>query len=68
VLAGGVAANRGLRKQLTAQSVVPVYLPRLDYCTDNAAMVAAAAHFCGRPSDLSVNVYARQQSESTTTF
>jgi N6-L-threonylcarbamoyladenine synthase len=60
VLAGGVAANRQLRANLTDQSVVPVYLPSLDYCTDNAAMVAAAAHFCGRKAELDANAYSRQ--------
>lgn len=48
VLGGGVAANPALRsaltEALTAQGV-HVSVPPLDLCTDNAAMVAAAAHF-----------------------
>lgn len=60
VLAGGVAANHTLREKLKAQSPVPVYFPPLNLCTDNAAMVAAAAHFVGSASDLSATVYSRQ--------
>lgn len=44
LLAGGVAANTRLRDELTRRSPVPVRYPPLDLCTDNAAMVAAAAH------------------------
>lgn len=60
VLAGGVAANRELRAKFQAQSPVPVYFPKLSLCTDNAAMVAAAAHFCGEKAPLDVGVYSRQ--------
>jgi N6-L-threonylcarbamoyladenine synthase len=45
VVAGGVGANRSLRTRLTAlaQSVgVRVFFPRLEFCTDNAAMIAVA--------------------------
>ncbi len=44
LLAGGVAANLRLREELTRRAPVPVRYPPLDLCTDNAAMVAAAAH------------------------
>lgn len=46
ILAGGVAANRGLRAQLAARCEelgVPLLVPPLAYCTDNAAMIGAAA-------------------------
>jgi N6-L-threonylcarbamoyladenine synthase len=46
LLAGGVAANLGLRSALTercARMQVPLLLPPLNLCTDNAAMIAAAA-------------------------
>jgi N6-L-threonylcarbamoyladenine synthase len=43
VLAGGVAANQRLRAALLAQAPVPVWVPPLALCTDNAAMIAAAA-------------------------
>ncbi len=60
VVAGGVAANSQLRADFQAQSPVPVYFPRTELCTDNAAMVAAAAHFCGERQDLSLSVYSRR--------
>jgi N6-L-threonylcarbamoyladenine synthase len=46
LLAGGVAANRGLREHLTASCAkigVPLLIPPLNLCTDNAAMIGAAA-------------------------
>ena len=61
VLAGGVAANKTLRRVFQEQSLVPVYSPPLNLCTDNAAMVAAAAFFCGKPSNLEAGVYSRQK-------
>lgn len=45
IVAGGVAANRGLRKELDdrfAGTDIPLLIPPLDLCTDNAAMIAAA--------------------------
>ncbi len=60
VLAGGVAANHELRVRLAAQSPVNVRFPDLVYCTDNAAMVASAAHFCGNRVNLKVACYSRQ--------
>ncbi len=45
LLAGGVSANRPLRKQMAAQSLIPVRYPPLALCTDNAAMIAAAAYY-----------------------
>jgi N6-L-threonylcarbamoyladenine synthase len=59
VLAGGVAANKTLRSRFDELSPVSVYYPALEFCTDNAAMVAAAAHFCGQKADLSCGVYSR---------
>lgn len=46
LLAGGVAANRGLREALAnrcKEENVPLVVPPLSLCTDNAAMIAAAA-------------------------
>ncbi|WP_026369520.1 tRNA (adenosine(37)-N6)-threonylcarbamoyltransferase complex transferase subunit TsaD [Kallotenue papyrolyticum] len=45
LLAGGVAANRRLRQVLSERSPVPVRYPPLWLCTDNAAMVGAAAYY-----------------------
>jgi len=46
VLSGGVAANSALQSAFTAwgeRSGTPTIVPHLRYCTDNAAMIAAAA-------------------------
>ncbi|MDY0011222.1 MAG: tRNA (adenosine(37)-N6)-threonylcarbamoyltransferase complex transferase subunit TsaD [Candidatus Izemoplasmatales bacterium] len=46
IVAGGVAANSGLRKKMKERiQDVPVYFPKMAYCTDNAAMIAAAGYF-----------------------
>ncbi|MCR6109440.1 tRNA (adenosine(37)-N6)-threonylcarbamoyltransferase complex transferase subunit TsaD [Bacillus sp. A301a_S52] len=48
VLAGGVAANKGLREALTAACEkvgITLTIPPIALCTDNAAMIAAAGTF-----------------------
>jgi N6-L-threonylcarbamoyladenine synthase len=42
---GGVAANRALRAAVVERLAVPVSIPSLFLCTDNAAMIGAAAHY-----------------------
>jgi len=45
VVAGGVGANQELRTRLSREAAergVRVYYPRLEFCTDNAAMIAVA--------------------------
>jgi len=45
VVAGGVGANRRLRTQLTAEAAregIEVSYPKLEFCTDNGAMIAYA--------------------------
>jgi N6-L-threonylcarbamoyladenine synthase len=47
-IAGGVAANSRLREQLqtiSGQKDWQVYIPKFDYCTDNAAMIGIVAHY-----------------------
>jgi len=47
-LAGGVAANKGLRKAMTAacaENNLTLHLPPGIYCTDNAAMVASGGYY-----------------------
>ncbi|WP_409367084.1 tRNA (adenosine(37)-N6)-threonylcarbamoyltransferase complex transferase subunit TsaD [Lysinibacillus sp. 38-6] len=46
IAAGGVAANKGLRASLEAvfaKEGIPFFVPPLKLCTDNAAMIGAAA-------------------------
>ncbi len=45
VVAGGVGANRLLRERLATEAArqgVRVHYPRIEFCTDNAAMIAVA--------------------------
>ena len=47
-IAGGVSANSGLRKALAAEAEKQrwnLYIPDFQYCTDNAGMIAIAAHY-----------------------
>ncbi len=47
-IAGGVSANSSLRSalgQMAEQKGWNVYIPKFEYCTDNAAMIAMNAHF-----------------------
>lgn len=58
VLAGGVAANAALRQRLQAEVAeryradATIAFPSLNFCTDNAAMVAGAAAWVVRRGDL----------------
>ena len=44
-LSGGVSANRTLQRAMKRHIEVPVRVPPAELCTDNAAMIAAAAHW-----------------------
>ncbi len=65
VIAGGVGANRRLRSELAeagSKDGFKVYFPRLDFCTDNGAMIALAGAIrlaSGQHQDASVQVYPR---------
>ncbi|MCO4097136.1 tRNA (adenosine(37)-N6)-threonylcarbamoyltransferase complex transferase subunit TsaD [Macrococcoides canis] len=48
LICGGVAANRGIRarmEQMCADKDVKLLIPPLNLCTDNAAMIGAAAYY-----------------------
>ena len=64
VLAGGVAANSYLRQELKDACLkenIEFSYPRISYCTDNAAMIGAAAYYAykkGIKADLTLNAVA----------
>ena len=48
LIAGGVSANSGIREEfekLCKENNVKLVVPKLCYCTDNAAMIAAAGYY-----------------------
>lgn len=45
VVAGGVSANQALRQAFTLHSYLPVHIPHISLCTDNAAMIACAGYY-----------------------
>ncbi|WP_024822629.1 tRNA (adenosine(37)-N6)-threonylcarbamoyltransferase complex transferase subunit TsaD [Aminobacterium mobile] len=56
-ISGGVAANKGLRKELLKRKYWEVFIPPVIRCTDNAVMIAAAGYNSfqrGNISDLSL--------------
>ncbi len=63
-LAGGVAANSGLREMLTKRAEregCALYIPPLPLCGDNAAMIGSQAFYeykAGHIADESLNAYA----------
>jgi N6-L-threonylcarbamoyladenine synthase len=64
VMAGGVASNSALRKQMAAaceKRGIKLYVPDPVLCTDNAAMIGCAAYYmykAGELSDLSLDAVA----------
>ena len=67
ILAGGVSANLGIRerfKMLCEARGIDYTFPDIKYCTDNAAMIAAAGYFVyqkGIRGDLSLNAYSSME-------
>ena len=61
IVAGGVAANNGLRDAMTDlcnELNVDLSIPPMKYCTDNGTMIAAAGYYAyleGRRADLNLN-------------
>lgn len=67
IVAGGVAANQGLRENLQKlchENNIHLIIPPMKYCTDNAAMIGAAAYFAykkGRIATLDLNAKATEE-------
>ncbi len=63
IIAGGVSANKGLREKMQEEAhkiKAKVYVPKLSFCMDNAAMIGAAAvkKYSNKEfSDLNVNAF-----------
>lgn len=61
IVAGGVAANQGLREameKLAKELDFDLCIPPMKYCTDNATMIAAAGYYAyldGRRADMNLN-------------
>ena len=61
IMSGGVAANKGLRERLNIlckENNIEFTVPKIEYCTDNAAMIASAGYYAyqkGLRSDMTLN-------------
>ena len=65
IVAGGVSANKQIREfltEMTDKEHAQIHFPRLEFCTDNGAMIAYAGCqrlLAGQNETLAVNVKAR---------
>lgn len=56
IIAGGVSANSGIRNKFTKlceENNIKLTIPNIKYCTDNAAMIAAAGYFAYKKGNIS---------------
>ena len=56
LIAGGVSANSGIREEfekLCKEKNIKLVVPKINYCTDNAAMIAAAGYYMYLNNDFS---------------
>lgn len=64
IVAGGVAANSGLRsslKTMCEKNGIELTIPEIKYCTDNACMIAAAGYYAqktGKKADIDLKAQA----------
>lgn len=59
VIAGGVGANKLLRAELDEHFPGEVFYPRLEYCTDNGAMIAVAGALRLRDGEKAATIHAK---------
>jgi len=65
VIAGGVSANQQLRTaltEMTKEQKAKLYYPRIEFCTDNGAMIAYAGYLrlkAGQTDDLRITIRPR---------
>ena len=65
VVSGGVSANRFLRERMAEEAArqgARVFYPRIEFCTDNAAMIAVAGLArleAGQVESLAIQAHAR---------
>lgn len=52
LVAGGVAANSRLRELLGERSNIPVFIPPIGLCTDNATFIASYGYFNFQPMEI----------------
>src|SRR5690606_1956858 len=63
IVAGGVAANKGLRQRLHQSIIdIEVIIPSFKYCTDNAAMIGIAAFYQVSGKKPSIDYYIKGDS------
>ena len=69
IVAGGVAANKGIREELARickEKQIELTLPNINYCTDNAAMIASGGYFAykkGNIANLLINAKSNMELE-----
>ncbi len=61
VVCGGVSANNFIRQQFLSNIHIPINFPDLNFCTDNAAMIASAAYFNTKPIMYNATAFSRSK-------